>query len=218
MGWLALALGLVVFSTHEHVVWTAAPHLYSVTSVPARPVAIVLGASVYSNGRPSPMLADRLHATAALYRAGKVQKIIVSGARESAYYDEVKVMADTLENLGVAARDLYLDPFGLRTLDSIYRAQREFGVRAAIVISNPFHVPRAVFLGRSRGMDLIGVTAQPQRNHGARSLLRQAARETAARVLAWLDVFVLATEPQTTGPAVDLSVDGRQQLNPAGGR
>ena len=94
---------------------------------------------------------------------------------------------------GVPATAMQLDPWGMRTLDSMVRAHDTFGLTRALVVSNGFHVPRAVFLGRAHGLDVTGVIAPERRTYSRETMWRNQAREVAARVWAWVDVYVLST-------------------------
>jgi vancomycin permeability regulator SanA len=179
---------------HEHVVRSAAGHLFEVDAVPAADTAIVLGARIDPDGTPFPMLADRLQTAAALWHGGKARRLLLSGdGSSSPGYDEIAVMRRWLVARGVPASALIEDRAGLRTLDSMYRARDVFGLDRAIVVSNPFHVPRAVFLGRQHGLDVVGVGAAPGHPYSPATLGRNHGRELVARVWAWLDVFVFGT-------------------------
>lgn len=200
---------LLLVSVHQFVYWSGTAHMYAAASVPERPVILVLGASVRPGGRPSDMLADRLQVAAELYHAGKAKKILVSGDHGHRDYDEVRPMAEALQRLGVPAHDVFLDHAGFRTLDSTARAHAVFGAKGAIVVSNPFHVPRAVFLARQFGIDAVGVGAVTGRRYSRGTRWRHGFREALARILAFCDVFVLGTEPRFLGPRIDLLGDGR---------
>lgn len=207
--WTALAALVSLVAMHQYVVWSIGDRVFTVAQAPTRAVILVLGASVRPDGQPSHMLSERLRATASLYFAGKAPKVIVSGDHGAKEYDEVKIMARFLEDAGVPARDIFLDHAGFRTLDSMYRAKSVFGVDSMLVVSNPFHVPRAVFLGRSQGIDVVGVAAEYQRSYSTKTMLRHRGREVLARILAFCDVFFLGTQPKTAGPSIDLAGDGR---------
>ena len=194
---------------HQHVVWSASSCIHSVGDAPARDVIVVLGASVHRDGTPSNMLAERLRAAAELYHAGRGRKILVSGDHGRRSYDEVSVMTRELEKAGVPPVDIFLDHFGFRTFDSMYRAREVFGVESALVVSNPFHVARAVFLGRQLGITVDGVAADYGVSYSASTRLANEGREILARVLAWADVFVLGTRPDELGATVDIEGDGR---------
>ena len=208
----ALALALLGLASPMLIRWhiqrTTAAHCTSLEAAPARRVAIVLGAKIRGD-RPSHMLEDRLQTALALYESGRCEKIILSGAHHRDDYDEVGVMRRWLEDRGVPPDDLYLDHAGLRTLDSMVRAKTIFGVDEALVVSQAFHVPRAVYIGRHVGLDVVGVSA-PAGYRYPRALERKnAIRERLAQVKAWLDLEVLGTEPKFAGPPIDLDGPGR---------
>jgi SanA protein len=153
--------------------------------VPARTVAIVPGAQVWPGGRPSSVLEDRLAAALALYRAGKVQRILVSGDHARSDYDEVTPMRDWLRARGVPADAVIEDHAGLRTLDTMQRAARVFGVRDAVVCTQAFHLPRALYLARNAGIDAVGLVADRREYvHAA----YDRTREVVATAVALLDV------------------------------
>lgn len=174
---------------------STAAHRYALTDAPAREVAIVLGAKVWGE-QPSHMLEDRLQTAWRLYESGRCERILVSGGRDPELGDEVGVMQRWLEARGVAAEDIEVDPAGLRTLDSMIRAKEVFGLDEAIVISQAFHVPRAVYIGRQLGLEVIGVEAPPGYRYPLSLRSRNATREHLAQIRAWLDVHVLDTRPR----------------------
>ncbi len=207
----ALALliaGSLTMLIRRHILSSTAPHIYALETVPHRPVALVLGAKVWGD-RPSHMLEDRLAAALALYEAGRCDKLLLSGAHHRDDYDEVGVMRRWLEERGVPADDLYLDHAGLRTFDSMVRAKQVFGAEQVIVISQDFHVPRAIYIGRTIGLDAIGVAAPAGYVYPRALHRRNALRERVAQARAWLDIHVLATKPKFAGPPIDLDASGR---------
>lgn len=121
------------------------------------PVAIVLGAAVHADGRPSPWLAYRLDVAADLYTSGRVEAILVSGDNRRVGYDEPTAMRDYLVGLGVPSEAIALDYAGFDTYDTCVRARRIFGVDQALLVSQDFHVSRAVAVCRSAGLDARGV-------------------------------------------------------------
>ncbi|MGE3171638.1 MAG: vancomycin high temperature exclusion protein [Planctomycetota bacterium] len=193
----ALALTLAAAAMHQHVLWSASGHLHELDDVAPRETAIVLGARIHPDGTPTPMLADRLRAAATLWHEGKCRRVLLSGDGSSRPgYDEVAAMRAAILALDVPAAAVLEDRFGLRTLDSMHRARDAFGIEAAIVVSNPFHIGRAVFLARQHGIDAVGVSAPLGASYSRSTLWRNRGREVLARVRAWLDVFVLGTRPR----------------------
>ena len=133
-----------------------------------------------------------MEAAASLYKSGKVAILLVSGFDDPPYYNEPKDMRRALESLGVPAVAIEEDGKGLRTLDSIVWAKHQYPERKFIVVSDGFHVPRAVFIGRTHGMDISAYASKEvDYSYSAGSRVR----ECLARVKAILDLYVLGTEP-----------------------
>jgi SanA protein len=171
--------------------------------VPARTVAIVPGAQVWPEGQPSSILRDRLQAALELYRAGKVRRILVSGDHAQPGYDEVNVMRRWLRDRGVPDEAIFMDHAGLRTNDTMQRAARVFEVRDAIVCTQAFHLPRALYLARHAGIDAVGFVADRQVDPQASA---DRTRELLATALAVVDV-ALGRGPRFLGPKVPIAGD-----------
>ncbi|SPT52858.1 vancomycin high temperature exclusion protein [Actinomyces bovis] len=140
------------------------------------PVAIVLGAAVRPNGTPSPWLAYRLDAAAQLYRQGRVEAILVSGDNRAVDYDEPTTMARYLRKVGVPEQAIALDYAGVDTRATCIRAKQVFGVESALLVTQDFHLGRAVTLCRRAGVDAYGVAdtrAQANRAQWVWSWLRE---------------------------------------------
>lgn len=169
------------------------------------PVVIVLGASVLRSGQPSDILADRLKVAAEIYAAGLADKVLVSGDNGQDGYDEVNAMRKYLLGAGVAPEDLFLDHAGFDTYDSVYRARHVFGVTDAIVVTQSYHLPRALYLADVVGIEAQGVASDLQ------PYVKQAwfsARESLARVKAVGDVL-FGADPEYLGEPIDITGDGR---------
>jgi vancomycin permeability regulator SanA len=132
-------------------------HLYRVDDVPPAPVALVLGAGLNADGTPNGFLAARLDLAGRLYERGKVKVLLVSGDNSRPDYDEPEAMRRYLAAHGVPARRVVLDYAGFDTYDSCARANRIFGVRQLIVVTQSYHLDRAVTLCRHLGIDATGV-------------------------------------------------------------
>ena len=115
---------------------------------PAAPAAIVFGAGLWRDGSPSPVLQDRVATAADLYFSGKVKKILMSGDNRFIYYNEPGAMKKFALSLGVPEEDIVLDYAGRRTYDTCYRARAIFGLKEAILVTQSFHLPRALILCR----------------------------------------------------------------------
>jgi vancomycin permeability regulator SanA len=144
--------------------WTeiaAHGHEYTEATAPATDVVIVLGGEVAADRRqPAQRLAGRLQTAAALVRAGRARVVLVSGDGGGASGDEPAVMTAYLAGLGVEPRRIVADPFGLDTYDTCVRARDVFGVTRALVVTQSYHLSRAVALCRRIGLDAAGVTAR----------------------------------------------------------
>lgn len=169
----------------------ATSYTYRADEAPARRVAIVFGARVYSSGRPSAMLADRVAAAADLYHAGTVDALLVTGDNSTEDYNEPAAMREYALSLGVPDDAIVLDYGGRRTYDSCYRARHIFMVEDAVVVTQQFHLPRTLLTCRALGIDAVGVAADYQRPSGYSrvSLNYSRTREIPATVVALLDVL-----------------------------
>ena len=172
-------------------------------------VALVLGALVQPDGRLSAMLEDRVQAAARLYRDGRVDKVLVSGDHGRTSYDEVTPMRKRLLALGVPARDIFEDHAGFDTWSSMVRARKVFEVKSAIVVTNGFHLARAVWLAHEAGLSAGGVDAN------ARGYGKLGEEASLREVFARLKAVVLRPAPRFLGPPVPWTGDGRSSWGPA---
>lgn len=159
------------------------------TSAWPRPrVAVVFGASVYSNGDLSPLLEDRVSTAIELYRSGKVDRILVSGDNRAQSYNEPKAMQEYLLSHAVAARDVVVDYAGRSTYETCLRAKEIFGLQRALLVTQGFHLPRALYLANELGLEAYGVATDADVPPGLDYLNL---RELAADVKAFFNVHGL---------------------------
>lgn len=154
-------------------------------SLPHYPVAIVFGAGVWDDGTPTPMLADRVRTGVALYHAGKVERLLMSGDNRVPEYNEVDAMRRLAIEQGVPAELIAVDRLGLNTHATCDRARREFGIDRAILVTQDYHLPRAVYTGRRLGIEAIGVGVRDWGVYRYRSMTEYSVREALATVKAW---------------------------------
>lgn len=154
---VALLVAAVLLGPTLWVRSASSGEIYSVAKAPARPTALVLGAGLSRDGTPSPFLAARLDVAQQLLERGAVRAILVSGDNRTHDYDEPTAMRDYLVEHGVPSEKVVLDYAGQDTYDSCTRAHRIFGAEALTVVSQSYHVPRAVAICRAVGLDAIGV-------------------------------------------------------------
>ena len=193
----ALIVGVVGAVVPAAIVWNKShDHIFTVEAAPAEDVTLVLGASMRGD-TPSPYLQGRIDLAVALYKAGKTKVIIVSGTRDGAY-NEPDGMTKALIAQGVPASRIVPDYAGDDTYSSCQRATQVFGVKSLIVVSQSYHVPRAVAACRFLGIDAVGVGDSSQ-SHDF-NWWKYQVREFASRAKLLLDV---ATHRQATtdGPS-----------------
>ena len=172
----------------------------SIEEVPERKIGLVLGCSKYlSNGRKNLYFQQRIEAAQELYFSDKVKFLLVSGDNSTKYYDEPTTMKKDLIALGVPGNKIYCDYAGLSTLDSVVRTKEVFKENQFIVISQGFHVRRAIYLGLAHDIDLIGYAPQGVSGLGS---LKTELRECLARGKALLDVKFLNRQPKFLGEPV----------------
>src|SRR3989344_892355 len=194
---LAMMVPIVMRLTVETFIAT------SVDDVPRTDAALVLGASVF-RGSPSPILAERADTAIALYRAGKVKKILVTGDNGALTHDEVTPVRKYLLDAGIASQDIFLDHAGFDTYSSMYRARDVFLVLSLTIVTQDFHLPRALWIARHLGLDAYGVVAE-----GGEHSPYDYVREIPASIKAFLDVFI-DRQPKYLGPTIPLSGDGEE--------
>jgi SanA protein len=174
--------------------------LYTVDSAPERPVAIVFGAGLWWNGQPTPVLRDRVATAVELYNSGKVSWLLMSGS-QSGTYNEPQAMFDYAVNLGMPAEAIVLDNAGDRTYDTCYRALHTYNIHTAILVTQRFHQPRALYTCNKLGIEAIGVEAD-MREYRRSSLMYWNLRELPATLSAMLDVHLLQPEPVVNAPKI----------------
>ena len=182
-GTLVLLLARLATGLYAH------GRIYSADDVPARRVAIVFGAGLWRNGTATPVLTDRVTMAANLYLAGKVEKLLMSGDNRFVNYNEPEVMRQLALTLGVPDSAIVLDYAGRRTYDTCYRAKAIFGVEQAILVTQAFHLPRAIYLCNRLGVESVGVNAD-LRVYRKSSLAYWNARELLATLAALWDVNI----------------------------
>jgi len=187
-----------------HITESSNDFIYNtIELIPERHVAIVLGTSKYVGKRKNQFYFHRITATVNLYKSSKIEAILVSGDNGTPYYNEPLTMQQDLIKQGIPKQVTTLDYAGFRTFDSMIRAQRVFGQSSFIIVSQRFHLQRALYIARNQGIDAIGFVAKDaeQRWHW-----RVRFREIFARVKMWLDLYILDAEPRFLGDEVEIKL------------
>ena len=188
LGLLTLFLPRLITAIH------AAARIHSVDSAPPERVAIIFGAGLRRDGTPTAILRDRVQTAADLYLSGRVEKLLMSGDNSFVEYNEPEAMRQYALDLGIPAQDIVLDNAGRRTYDTCYRARAVFGIESALLVTQGFHLPRALFTCNALGIKAEGVQADNY-YYLKRSRLIWNVRELFATAGAFVDLYVSRPEP-----------------------
>ncbi|MCK0155970.1 YdcF family protein [Cellulophaga sp. F20128] len=193
---------LLVFCCNSIIKLATAKKTYNaVTEIPYNRVGLVLGTSNrLTNGQPNLYYSYRINATLELYKAQKINYVLVSGDNGSIYYNEPNTIKKDLMKGGIPADKIFLDYAGFRTLDSMVRAHAIFGLDSVTVISQQFHNERAIFLAEKKGMTAIGYNANDITGKGG---LKVQTREYLARVKVFIDL-IFKTKPKFFGEKITI--------------
>lgn len=193
LGPLALILPRLLTSLYA---W---PRLYRTDNAPPKPVAIVFGAGLRRDGSPTPVLRDRVATAAELYFNAKVEKLLMSGDNSEVNYNEPAAMKAYAVDLGVPAEDIILDYAGRRTYDTCFRARKIFHLDDVLLVTQKFHLPRAIYTCNSLGVPAVGVSAD-RREYRPRSSAFWNMREIVATLVALWDVHITRPQPVLGNP------------------
>ncbi len=200
----ALALAAALLCVSLFAIFTTRSLVRSAELVPATQAALVPGAALKKDKTPSVVLAQRADKAIELYRGGKVAKILVTGDNSTLSHDEVSSVRRYLTLRGVAPEDIFLDHAGFDTYSSMYRARDVFAVQSLTVVSQRYHLPRALFIANKLGLTAYGVDASQGEPY-----FYYALREIPATAKAAFDIL-LRREPKFLGPQHPITGDGRE--------
>lgn len=199
LGWIFLALVAVALTPLLLVAYVQAATILrsydDPANVPVEPLAIVFGAGIRGGGNLTPMLADRVLAATNLYRAGKVRKLLMSGDNISPDYDEVTPMRRFAMARGVPAGDILLDREGLSTYESCYRARTVYGIKQAVLVTQRFHLPRALYTCLQLGVDVVGLGTPDWGIYSDSLMMSYSVRESLASLKALWELHVSYPAP-----------------------
>jgi vancomycin permeability regulator SanA len=194
--WLGIgALAIPMISTGYINLVTMSDRYRASAQIPHEDVAIVLGAGLSADGIPSPMLADRVESAVELYQHGRIHKLLMTGDNSAISYNEVVAMKRFAHDLGVPTQDITLDYAGFSTYESCYRAHQVFDVHRAVVITQRYHLPRAVYTCRQLGVKAVGLGTADREIYGLRGMIPYLLREMLANVKALSEIYLTRPHP-----------------------
>ena len=203
---LSLVFAVFFIVIQVYVDSYARPYVFtSKEKIPQCQAVMVLGASVYSDGTPSPILKERLLHAYEMYKEKKAEKIIVSGDHGTQNYDEVNTMKNYLLELGVNDEDIFMDHAGFDTYDSMYRAKEIFKVSSLIVSTQDFHIKRAVYIANKLGIKAYGYPCEDKEKY---SMTYLNARESLAKVKAVIETDILKRKSKYQGEEIPIWKSG----------
>lgn len=165
---------------------------------------VILGCKVKEDGQPSDMLRDRLQRGIELYRLGAAPKIIMSGDHGRKNYNEVGTMKQYAVEAGVPSSDVFMDHAGFSTYETVYRAKEIFGAKKVVIVTQKYHLYRALYIAKSLGLDAVGVDSDLETYRGQ---LKRDVREVLARCKDFA-TSIIKPKPTYLGEAVPVSGDG----------
>lgn len=202
LGWLALILFLLILLCNYIITSAAEGKTFSkLEEVPKNKVGLILGtSSKLVGGLANPYYTFRIHSAIALYKAKKIEFILVSGDNSSKYYNEPTIFKKDLIAAGIPSEKVFLDYAGFRTLDSMVRAKEVFGLEEVTIISQKFHNERAIYLADHKGLSAIGFNAKGVEGKEG---LKVQLREYLARIKVFIDL-ALNTQPKFFGKRIEI--------------
>lgn len=183
-------------------------YIYNIEDIPSgNDAIIVLGAGVRSDGTPSDILADRLETSLEVFKAGLGNTFVLSGDHSSEEYNEVGAMKDYIMKDNIDQKIIFMDHAGFSTYDTVYRAKEVFKVDKAVIVTNEYHLPRALYIARKLGIEAYGVKSDIRRYQLMDSYKK---REVLAQLKDFLYVNIFKPKPEFLGESIPVnSSDGR---------
>lgn len=202
--YIFILLGILILSLNIFVKWTTKSKILEreeIASIEQIDAIVVLGAGVRGKN-PSPMLEDRLLEAISLYEDGVSPKIIMSGDHGTKYYDEVNVMKNFAMEKGVPSENIFMDHAGFSSYDSIYRAKEIFGVKKIVLVTQKYHLYRALYIAKQLGIEAYGVSADP------RTYVGQTKREIREILARNKDFFKCILKPESARLGDTIPING----------
>ncbi len=203
---LSLVALVIILAINGYVVFKYRERIITVEEAKAKDVdcILVLGAAVWGGTRPSPMLQDRLDKGIELYNQGASPRMLMSGDHGGQYYDEVNVMKNYAMDAGIENSHIFMDHAGFSTYESMIRAKEVFEVDSVIIVTQGYHLSRALYVANELGLEAYGVASDPRKYNGQ---FYRDLREMAARVKDF-GTALLKPQPTYLGEVIPISGSG----------
>lgn len=196
-----------ILTINQYVQQVGKSNIVETENAPQADAILVLGARVYSNGNVSLMLKDRLTVGYELYKQKKAEKVLVSGDHGRKEYDEVNTMKAYLKGKGIPTEDVFMDHAGFSTYESLYRARDIFQVKKVIIVTQKYHLMRAIFIAKELGIEAYGVASDEHIYKGV--MIKNELREIAARNKDFIMAKFIQPKPKYLGEVIPVTGDGR---------
>lgn len=205
---LGLIIFIVVISLTLKSVNNYKKYIYNIEDIPIKDATIiVLGAGVKENGEPSDILVDRLETSLEVFNSNIGNNFILSGDHGREDYNEVGAMKEYISNFDIDEEIIFMDHAGFSTYDTMYRAKNIFKVDKAIIVTNEYHLPRALYIARKLGIEAYGVKSD-KRNYFFMESYKK--REILAKIKDFIYVNIIKPESKFLGDSIPVdSSDGR---------
>ena len=205
-----LSIVILVFTVNFYIYLNTRKYIYSdFNKIKTAYTVLVPGAMVWSNGKLSSILEDRMENAYMLYKQGKVKRFLLSGDHGTKYYDEVNAMKNYLLKKGIPKEDIFLDHAGFDTYNSVIRAKEIFEVDNLIIVTQKFHLPRAVFIAKHKDIKVSGFIADKRRYKEIKYLKF---REKLANIKAVLEL-IFHEPPLVTNEKIPITGDSSKSFN-----
>lgn len=203
-----IVIAILIISITISTVSSYKKYIYNIEDIPSgNDAIIVLGAGVRGDGTPSDILSDRLETSLEVFEAGLGNTFILSGDHGREEYNEVRAMKEYIMNGNVDEKLIFMDHAGFSTYDTMYRAKKIFKVDKAVIVTNEYHLPRALYIARKLGIEAYGVKSDIREYQLMDSYKK---RELLAKLKDFAYVNILKPEPKFLGEAIPVSSsDGR---------
>lgn len=203
---LSLVALVIILAINGYVVFKYRERIITLEEAKAKDVdcILVLGAAVWGGTRPSPMLQDRLDKGIELYNQGASPRMLMSGDHGGQYYDEVNVMKNYAMDAGIEDSHIFMDHAGFSTYESMIRAKEVFEVDSVIIVTQGYHLSRALYVANELGLEAYGVASDPRKYNGQ---FYRDLREMAARVKDF-GTALLKPQPTYLGEVIPISGSG----------